>query len=327
MQPTPTEDDVVEQPRPAPTTPWSSRRWLTSGVVLALLVAMVVYLSRTHEELASVRRLSVQVLAVTCLLQFVSQLFLNGSMLLPLKTKVSRLGFWELYLVRTGGFLVGSLMPVAGGLAVRLAYLRNRGLTYLDFTWATLLSNLLALAAAAVLAVVATGALWIKAGRPPAIVLGVSAGVLAMSLAALAIFEYLPRLTRLTRFQRWRWLSGMSSLRTSPSMALRVFALCLMRHVLNFVTFGWLSQSLSGVSADFLAGGLVYALTSPIRMVNFTPGNLGITEWVVAVVGKMLAFDLAAGLIVALAFRGVSFVGQAVGAVFGSAWLAVRTKS
>ena len=81
--------------------------------MLALLVAMAVYLSRTDEVLASVRRLSVQVLAATCLLQFVSQLFLNGSMLLPLQTKVSRLGFWELYLVRTGGFLVGSLMPVA----------------------------------------------------------------------------------------------------------------------------------------------------------------------------------------------------------------------
>ena len=98
---------------------------------------MAVHLSRTHEELAYVQRLSVQVLAATCLLQFVSQLFLNGSLLLPLQTKVTRLGFWELYLVRTGGFLVGSLMPVAGGLAVRLAYLRNRGLTYLDFTWAT----------------------------------------------------------------------------------------------------------------------------------------------------------------------------------------------
>ena len=66
---------------------------------------------------------------------------------------MTRLGFWELYLVRTGGFLVGSLVPVAGGLAVRLAYLRTRGLTYLDFTWATLLSNVLALGAAAVLAV------------------------------------------------------------------------------------------------------------------------------------------------------------------------------
>ena len=75
-------------------------------------------------------------------------------------------------------------------------------------------------------------------------------------------------------------------------MATRVFALCLMRHLLNFVTFGLLSQSLSGLSADFLAGGLLYALTSPVRMVNITPGNLGITEWVVALVGKVIGFRL-----------------------------------
>lgn len=285
---------------------------------------MAVVLARTHEELAAVQRLSVQVLAAACLLQFVSQLFLNGSMLLPLQTKVPQLGFWELYLVRTGGFVVGSLVPVAGGLAVRLAYLRSRGLTYLDFTWATVLSNVLALGAAAVVAVAATGILWIRAGRPPAAVLGVSTGVLALSLAALAVFQYLPALTGGPLFRRWRWLSGMSSLQTGRAMAMGVFALCLVRHLLNFVTFGLLSQSLSGVRDDFLAGGLLYALTSPIRMVNITPGNLGVTEWVVAVVGKVLAFDLATGLIVAVAFRGVSLVGQAFGAAFGSAWLAVR---
>ena len=291
--------------------------------MVALLAAMAVYLSRTHEELSSLQRLSVRVLAGACLLQVASQLALNGSLLLPLRTSVTGLGFWELYLVRTGGFLVGSLMPVAGGIAVRLAYLRNRGVTYLDFTWATMLSNVLALAAAAVVAVAATGALWSLAGRPPAPVLAVSTGVLTLSVAALAVFEYLPRLTRRRRFQRWRWLSGMNSLRGSRAVTIRVFGLCLLRHVINFVTFGVLSRALSGDPADFLAGGLLYALTSPVRMVNITPGNVGITEWVVAVVGKVLAFDLAIGLIVALAFRGVSLVAQAAGALLGSAWLAV----
>ena len=58
------------------------------------------------------------------------------------------------------------------------------------------------------------------------------------------------------------------------------------------------------VPGDFLTGGLVYALTSPVRMVNITPGNLGVNEWVVAIVGKALAFDLTTGLIVALAVQG-----------------------
>ncbi|MGH9309672.1 MAG: lysylphosphatidylglycerol synthase transmembrane domain-containing protein [Vicinamibacterales bacterium] len=317
-------------PDEAPPTPSASsptKRWVTSAVVVVLLTAMVVYVSRTHDELVLLRRLSLQVLVVACMLQFLGQLFLNESMLLPLKTCVTRLGFWELYLVRTGGFLVGALMPVAGGLAVRLAYLRNRGLTYLDFTWATLVSNVLALLAAAVLSVAAIGVLWTLAGQPPAAVLGLSAGVLAISGAAIAAFEYLPRVTRWPRFQRWSWLAGMRSLRANRSMAVRVFVLCVIRHALNFVTFGLLARSLSGVPADFVSGGLLYALTSPVRMVNITPGNLGVTEWVVAVVGKMLAFDLAIGLIVAIAYRGVGLVAQTLGALFGSAWIAARKAS
>jgi hypothetical protein len=292
--------------------------------VVALVVGMAVLVSKTDEELSYVRRLSVQVLVVTCLLQFASQLFLNGSLLLPLQTCVKNLGFWELYLVRTGGFLAASLVPVAGGLAVRLAYLRGRGLTYHDFTWATLLSNVLALGAAATLAVLATGVLWMIAGRPPAAIFGVSAAVLGISVAALAAFELLPRLTRHPRLQKWRWLSGMRSLRSSRRVAVWVFALSLVRHGLSFVTFGLLSQSLSRAPGDFLTGGLVYALTSPVRMVNLTPGNLGVTEWVVALVGKVLAFDLATGLIVALAFRGVALIGQGLGMLFGSAWLSLR---
>jgi hypothetical protein len=90
------------------------------------------------------------------------------------------------------------------------------------------------------------------------------------------------------------------------------------------VTFGLLTQAVSGVPGDFLTGGLMYALTSPIRTVNFTPGNLGVTEWVVALVGKVLAFDVTIGLIVALAFRAGGLVGQGLGMLLGSAWLAMQ---
>jgi hypothetical protein len=296
-------------------------------VVVALLLAIVVHISSRYEELAQLGGLSGQVLMVTCLLQFASQLCLNGSLLLPLRSCVEKLGFWELYLVRTGGFIVGSFVPVVGGVALRLAYLRARGVTYLEFTWATLLSNVLALGAAAVLAAFATGALWTIAGRPPAPVLSISAGVIVTSAAALAAFELLPRLTRHPRLERWRWLSRMSSLTTtSRRLTIAVFLIAVARHGLNFTTFGLLSQSLSQVPGDFLTGGLVYVLTSPFRMVNITPGNLGVIEWLVALVGNALVFDVATGLIVALAFRGVGLVGQGLGAAFGSVWLALRRR-
>ena len=171
-----------------------AKRWLTTAVVVALLAAIAIHLATRGEELASIGRLSVQVLTVTCLLQFLSQLCLNASLLLPLRSCVTRLGFWELYLVRTGGFLVGSLVPVAGGLAVRLAYLKGRGLTYLEFAWATLLSNVLALVAAALLAVLGTGALWAVAGQPPVPVFLISAGVLACSVVMAAPDPASPRI-------------------------------------------------------------------------------------------------------------------------------------
>ena len=105
-----------------------------------------------------------------------------------------------------------------------------------------------------------------------------------------------------------------------------MFLFALARHGINFATFGLLSQSLSRVPGDFLTGGVMYVLTSPIRMVNITPGNLGVIEGLVALAGKALAFDLTTGLVVALAFRGIGLVGQGLGAAFGSAWLALWSR-
>ena len=304
----------------SPSPRLSSRRWLTTVIVIALLGAMAAQVVRTRDELASIERLSFATLGAASVLQFISQLFLNASMLLPLRTCVRRLGFWELYIVRTGGLLVGSLVPVAGGVAVRLAYLRQRGVTYADFTWATLLSNVLALAAAALVALFGTVMVWLFVGQPPAVVLAVAGGVFALSLVAIAVFESIPGLTRRTKLRRWAWLSNMPGLFTDGSMTLGVLLHSIGRHALNFVTYGLITQSLTG---DFLTGGLVYAVTSPVRMVNITPGNLGVTEWVVALVGQALAFDLTIGLIAALAFRAVALIAQAVGMAFGSAWMAL----
>src|SRR5512139_3459296 len=95
----------------------SVRHWLTVGVVVALLAAIAIQASRARAELANIQRLSLGMLIGTCVLQFVSQMLLNGALLLPLRTCMKALGFWELYVVRTGGLFVGGLVPVAGGLA------------------------------------------------------------------------------------------------------------------------------------------------------------------------------------------------------------------
>lgn len=302
-----------------------TRRWLTAVLLAGLLLAIAVQVFRARDDLAAVRHLSVNLLAGAFALQFASQIFLNGSLLLPLRRCGTALGFWELYLVRTGGFFVGSLIPVAGGLAVRLAYLKSRGLTYVDFAWATLFSNVLALGAAGVMSAGATAMLWGAGRRTPAAIVVTTIALVALGAAAVAALAFAPRLPRYRPFRSWPPLVAPAGTEVRP-LAARVFGLSLARHAANFVTFGWLYQSLSRGAGDFLAGGVVYALTSPIRMVAITPGNLGVTEWFVALVGQALAFDLVTGLVVAFLFRGVGLAAQGLGAVFGAAWIAAASR-
>ena len=103
-----------------------------------------------------------------------------------------------------------------------------------------------------------------------------------------------------------------------------VLVLVLARHGFNFVTFGLLFQSLSPVPLDVLSGGLIYAITSPVRVLTITPGNLGVNEWLVAAVANTLSVDVTTGLIVALVFRGVSVASQGAGVLLGAAWLTRR---
>lgn len=301
----------------------SGKRWLTVVVVVALLAAMAFLLSSRHEELTQFQGLSPTVLFAAVFFQFLSQLLWNGSMLLPLQTFMKQLGFWELFMVRTGGLLAGYVVPVAGNLAVRMTYLKRRGLTYSEFAWATLVSNVLALFSGGVLAVVGVGILWMIAGIPPVSILSLTASVLALGIAGLLVLRFLPRFRAHASLQKWLRVSGISGFQTSRQTLAWALTLLFMRHCLNFLTFGLLFQSLSRAPIDFVTGGLVYAITSPIRMIVLTPGNLGINEWVVAIVGKILSFDLTTGLIVALVFRGVSIAGQGLGALLGGTWLAL----
>jgi uncharacterized membrane protein YbhN (UPF0104 family) len=307
----------VEQER---SRAWA-RRFAATAILVTLLGVMAFQLATEREQLAAFKRVSVGPLLVALGLQVLAQLFWNSAMLAPLKTHLSTLGFWELFLVRTGGFIAGYAVPVAGTLAVRMAYLKRRGLGYADFTWATAMTSVLTLAAGAVLGVVALAALWMMTDRPPLPVLALGAGCLALGVAGMAGFQVVRRLAGSSRLERWPWLAALSQFETRRSTLISVSGFSLARHVCNYLTFGVLYQALAGTPTALWAGGLVYAITSPIRMVNFTPGNLGINEWVVAVVGKALAFDVTMGLMAALLFRGLNMASQTVGVVIGAAWL------
>jgi len=301
----------------------SARRWLTAGLVVALLAAIAVHLSRERDELLDLSRVSTTVLLAAAGCQLAAQLLWNAAMLLPLRTFMARLGYWELFMVRTGGFVAGYLVPVAS-LAVRMGYLKVRGLGYAQTAWATAVSNVLALFAGGLLAVLALGGLWVVAGSLSLSVVGLTAAVLALGIAGVVVLWYLPRLAGHPRLGRWPRLSRLSGFTTSRGTLGWVLALLLARHGFNFFTFGLLFQSLSPVPLGVLSGGFVYAITSPVRVLIITPGNLGVNEWLVAAVANTLSVDLTTGLVVALVFRAVSLAGQGVGVVIGAAWLALR---
>jgi hypothetical protein len=236
-----------------------------------------------------------------------------------------QLGFWELLLVRAGGFLVGVMVPLGGNVAVRLAYLRRRGLTYSEFAWATLLTNSLALLSMAGVAAMAVSALWQLHGRPPAGVMVLTGVVLAAGFGAVSFLYFLPRAAHYRWFVDRPWAKGLADLTTSRSVIAWVLTFALARHLGNFLTFGMLYRALS-TNGDVLTGGLVYALTSPARVVQIVPANIGVSEWLVGVVGTILSYDLTTGLLVAVVFRGMTLVAQGLGALAASAWLGLRTE-
>jgi hypothetical protein len=294
---------------------------ITASVVL--LAAIAIHLAQQVEDVRQLSRLSLGVVIGSLVLLFASHLAHNESMLLPLRVHLSRIGFWELFLVRTGGLVVGSLVPVAGGPGVRLTYLYRQGLSVAKFTHATVLSNALAIVAAACLALPATAVLWAMAGAPAAAALGLTVVVLALGGAALALLQVLPYLARYRRLSRW--LPAVEELSVSRSIVIRTLLVSVLRHATSFVAFGWLYAALSGVPGSFVAGGLVYAFTTPVRMVNLTPGNLGVNEWATAIAGRALAFDVTTGLLVGGVFRAASLAAQGAGVLVG--WALVESRA
>ena len=309
---------------PASTGQSTRRRPIVVAAVVVLIVAMAVHLAMSRAELVQLQRLSIGLLLLVLGLQVCAQLAWNGAMLLPLRLHMAQLGFWELLMVRAGGFLVGIMVPLGGNVAVRLAYLRRRGLGYSHFTWATLLTNGLALVSVAGVAAAAVSVLWQMHGQPPTAVLGLTGAVLAAGAAGVAVLSLLPRAAELSWLARRPWAAGLSELRATRPVLVWVLALALARHLGNFLTFGLLYRALSPADGTILTGGLVYALTSPVRVVQIVPGNIGLNEWIVAVAGEVLSYDLTTGLLVAVVFRGMTLLAQGVGALLGGGWLALR---
>jgi uncharacterized membrane protein YbhN (UPF0104 family) len=299
----------------------SPRRIVAIVAAAVLLASVGIHLIREREVLAGLPRLPLWLLLSALALQLGAQLFWNAAMLLPLRTHMDRIGFWELFMVRSGGSLAGLVLPVAN-LALRLAYLKRRGLGYAEFAWATALANVLALFAGGVLAVFALALLWFRSGLPPRSIVALASAVLALGVGGLLALRFAPRLAGREGVRRWAWIGGIARMKSGDPSVGPSLVFLFLRHICNLITFGLLFRTLSAPPADFMAGGLIYAITSPVRTLMVTPGNLGVSEWAVAAVGSALAVDVTHGLVVALVFRLLSVAAQGAGVLLGGVWMA-----
>jgi hypothetical protein len=290
----------------------AKKRWLVAAA-LALVAAMAFQLVSRRTELAAVWQLSIPVLLIATGFQLLSQLMWNAATLLPLRRYAKDLGFWELYIVRMGGFVIGGLVPVAGNFALRMAYLKRHRVSYAQFTWATIIVNVVGLLAAALLALGALATLS-TTGHVGAAAVGLVAAVSVVGVAAIAAMYSLPRLGRHPWAARWPILRELGTFAAGDHSIGGILAISFLRHLFLFLSFGLLYQRLSSAADGFVAGGLAYAISSPIRIVSIVPGNnLGLNEWAVAVAGKALSFDVTTGLLVAIVSRGLAVAGQVIG--------------
>ena len=102
-------------------------------------------------------------------------------------------------------------------------------------------------------------------------------------------FSYFPETWAQVVGDRWRMLT--------------VAALLCVRSLSSFLAFGLLFAALASVPNGLVTGGVVDALTFALRLVMITPGNLGVYEWVVAILSSSVGSTLATGLACAAIYR------------------------
>lgn len=111
----------------------------------------------------------------------------------------------------------------------------------------------------------------------------------------------LPKAGRLQRFAGFpeTWAQVVGDRRRMLSVA----AMLCVRSLASFLAFGLLFATLASVPNGLVVGGVVDALTFALRLVMITPGNLGVYEWVVAILSSSVGSTLATGLACAAIYR------------------------
>jgi uncharacterized membrane protein YbhN (UPF0104 family) len=128
-------------------------------------------------------------------------------------------------------------------------------------------------------------------------------GVLTL-FGASFILVFAGRLPKTGRLQRFAYFpETWAEVVRDRRRLLTVAALLGVRSLSSFFAFGLLFAALANVPNGLVVGGVVDALTFALRLVMITPGNLGVYEWVVAILSSSVGSTLATGLACAAVYR------------------------
>ena len=290
-------------------------RVLKLTLLISLTTAAVLYLSSNPQIFAQLTRIRPAFLILLLLCQVIAALILNWASYLPLRKYAPKLRYWELFALRSGAFLAGHLLPVAGSTAVKASYLRSIHDVSLPNYFATILyTNLLRCLSAGILSIIALLAVYVATDRHSIFLCGIA----GFSLIGSLLFLRLP-----VKFQSWPsavvWLGPL--LKAQRSFVLltgssRLFAavsiLGAIHLLLTALVFGSFYASLAGSLGEGLFAAIAHTASAPSRIMTITPGGLGVYDWLVALSGASIQLDLGKGLLAALLLRAAGLVAQAL---------------
>lgn len=283
-------------------------KWLSLAVTAGLAVAGVLYAVRHAHQFAALGRLSVAQFATISVVTFASLLLLGWSNKLVVQTFGVELRFREWFGLTMVGAMVNMFAPFAPGAGMRGLYLKRvHGLPYLHFANCLAAPLLIGMMANSGLAMLALVFLWTVHrsvnGLLFAVVLAAFAIPLALVLRPMSLndsdHKWGRRLAMLVN--GWRMIA------VDRSIVIQVGATMAARTLL-----------LTGVYAVILAGidmqiPLLACLTmaslgSIVRLINVTPGALGIYEGVLMMISTTFGIPPSAGMMVGLVHRAASSV-------------------
>ena len=295
-------------------------------ITVGLLAAMAFYLYGHWNDLSLVSVLSLQVALFIIAARAVAFLVAVQANTELVRMFAPTIGRIEFLVLSSSSLLLGQLAPPGSTYAAKTVYLRKRhGLRHQEFFAISLVLGFLALAASGITALLALTIMWLRDLHIPVMF---SIGAVGM-LAPIALFLGLPAVFSNTvgRIKRLEVLVNTGTqLRASNRRILRASFFLLIRSLVSFSGFGILFMTLTD-EHGFLLGGVVDALSTILRLVRISPGNLGIYEWMVAGLGHGVGATLSTGLVAAALYRMAGVVGATVVTLLGLGFQSLQQRT